>query len=189
MTMKKALIVSQAENTAAEEKLLRAEGFTKITVVSSGNEARRIIANDPDKELIVVSSPLSDEYGCELCITAAEYSPVILICSGDMLSDAEERLSESGVCVLSRPVGRAEFGNAVRAAVSSQNSMAGHEPESAEILTKIEEMRVISRAKCTLMQYLGFTESQAHRYIEKQAMNSRTTRLAVAAKLLRDYER
>ena len=49
-------------------------------------------------------------------------------------------------------------------------------------------MRLIDRAKCVLIQYLTMTEPQAHRYIEKQAMDTRTTRREVAQQILRTYE-
>ena len=49
-------------------------------------------------------------------------------------------------------------------------------------------MRLVDRAKCTLVQYLGFTEAQAHRYLEKQAMDMRMTRREVAEEILRTYE-
>ena len=50
-------------------------------------------------------------------------------------------------------------------------------------------MRLINRAKCTLIEYLKFTEPQAHRYIEKQAMNNRQTRREVAEKILKTYKK
>ena len=63
-----------------------------------------------------------------------------------------------------------------------KNSSAG----AAE--KKLEEMRLVGRAKCMLMQYRGLTEQQAHRQIEKQAMDSRQTRGAVALEILDTYE-
>lgn len=51
-----------------------------------------------------------------------------------------------------------------------------------------EEKRLIDRAKRTLMRYLGFTEPQAHRYIEKHAMDLRVTRTEVARGVLKIYE-
>lgn len=54
--------------------------------------------------------------------------------------------------------------------------------------TKIEDIKMIDRAKCILIQYLNMTESEAHRYIEKQAMDMRTTRKTIAEGILRTYE-
>ena len=39
------------------------------------------------------------------------------------------------------------------------------------------------------MKYLKFTEPQAHRYIEKQAMNNRQTRREAAQKIIDTYEK
>ena len=72
--------------------------------------------------------------------------------------------------------------------ISRTGSLAGVKKESADILSRIEEMRTINRAKTTLMKYLKFTEPQAHKYIEKQAMNNRQTRLEVAVRILAQYE-
>ena len=47
---------------------------------------------------------------------------------------------------------------------------------------------MIDRDKCILIQYLNMTESEAHRYIEKQAMDMRTTRKTIAEGILRTYE-
>ena len=60
--------------------------------------------------------------------------------------------------------------------------------ETAGLHHKIEEIRLIDRAKCVLIQYLGLTEPQAHRYIEKQAMDRRVSRREVAAGILAAYE-
>lgn len=51
-----------------------------------------------------------------------------------------------------------------------------------------EEMEIINRAKTTLMEYLGFTEPQAHRYIEKHAMDMRVTKIEIARNILKIYE-
>ena len=49
-------------------------------------------------------------------------------------------------------------------------------------------MKLINRAKFMLMQYLGFDENQAHKYLEKQAMDKRITRLEVAIEIIKIYE-
>ena len=63
------------------------------------------------------------------------------------------------------------------------------ESENMKLQKKIEEIRLIDRAKCILIQYLQMTEQQAHKYIEKQAMNLRQSKVSVAESLLKTYER
>ena len=60
--------------------------------------------------------------------------------------------------------------------------------EYSKLQTKIEEARLVNRAKCILIQYLKLTEPQAHRYIEKQAMDQRLSKTEVAQNILKTYE-
>ena len=53
---------------------------------------------------------------------------------------------------------------------------------------KLEELQLISRAKAVLIEYLKLTEPQAHRCIEKQAMDLGLTRRQVALNILKTYE-
>ena len=59
--------------------------------------------------------------------------------------------------------------------------------ELTKLKKKLDEIRVINRAKLALMTYLGFTEQQAHRYIEKEAMDMRCTKLEISEKVIRMY--
>ena len=60
--------------------------------------------------------------------------------------------------------------------------------ENLKLQNKADEIKLIDRAKKCLMQYLKFSEPQAHRYIEKQAMDTRQTRKEVAKRILSVYE-
>ena len=60
--------------------------------------------------------------------------------------------------------------------------------ENTELLRRMDALRSIDRAKCLLMQYLGMTEAQAHRYIEKQAMNLRVSKKVIAEHILKTYD-
>ncbi|MDD6278829.1 MAG: ANTAR domain-containing protein [Oscillospiraceae bacterium] len=189
--MERALIVSNSvRNTDTMQRLLDINGFFKLTKASSGSHARRIIS-DSEFELVIIDSPLPDEFGHELAITISEVTAagIILICRNDIAADMGERVSDSGICVISKPFAADAFLRLLKKIRDTRARMLGSKKENVSLLTKIEEMRLINRAKCTLMQYLKFTEPQAHRYIEKQAMNNRQTRKEVALKVLAAYER
>ncbi len=61
--------------------------------------------------------------------------------------------------------------------------------ESTDILCRIDDIRLINRAKSALMKYLQFTEPQAHHYLEKHAMNNRCTRREAAIHIINMYEK
>lgn len=188
--MNRVLIVSSSEETTSMiEQFLRADGVNRITAVSSGSEARRLMRTTTEISLVVINTPLPDEFGQELSVMIAEecQTGVILICGNDISSDIAGYVCESGIYVVSRPVSRILFSEAADLAAASHGGFVELKKESSDILIKTEEIRLISRAKATLMKYLKFTEPQAHRYIEKQAMNSRQTRRETALRILADY--
>jgi Response regulator with putative antiterminator output domain len=189
--MNRAIIVSSnSEVTELAEQLLRIEGCGRIASAASGNEARRLVKSDTEPELVIINTPLPDEFGQELAEMIAETTSagIILVCGSDVADDIADRVSDSGVNVISRPVTSDMLQRTVRLIIAARVRMAGVKKENADILARIEEMRTINRAKTTLMKYLKFTEPQAHKYIEKQAMNNRQTRLEVAQRILAQYE-
>ncbi|MCR4888721.1 MAG: ANTAR domain-containing protein [Ruminococcus sp.] len=190
--MNRAYIVSAPSNSLAMlEQAVRIEGFGSVAVISGCSEARRLIKGGASPDIIIINTPLSDEFGQELAETAAEETSagIILICSGDIADELADRLSDYGVTVLARPVSRETLSRHIRLITANRSRMSGLKKETPEIMNRIEEMRVINRAKTVLMKYLKFTEPQAHRYIEKQAMNNRQTRREVAERVIEQYEK
>ena len=188
--MEKILITAGSERVFSEVSgLLKICVNGKITRSSSGNETRRIInASEPD--LIIISTPLNDEFGTELAVTAAEKTSagIILLCSRQIFDEVSEKLEPYGVCVLSEPADPELFMHSVKLLDSGRARMMNIMKEYSRLQNRIEETRIISRAKCILVQYLKLTEAQAHRYIEKQAMDTRQSRSAVARSILTTYE-
>jgi len=188
--MNRAIIVSaDREEAALIEQTAQIEGYGSVAVISAGSEARRLIGRETEPDLIVICTPLQDEFGQELAEAAAEETSagIILICHSEIADELADRLSDYGVSVLARPISREALSRDIRMLSANLSRMSGLK-ESPEVLGRIEEIRVINRAKSALMKYLKFTEPQAHRYIEKQAMNNRQTRREVAEHIIKQYE-
>ena len=60
--------------------------------------------------------------------------------------------------------------------------------ENEQLKKTISNIKLINRAKLTLIQYLKMSEDEAHRYIEKQAMDLRITKVEIAKNILKIYE-
>lgn len=97
-------------------------------------------------------------------------------------------MEDYGVYVLEKPLNKQMFYQSIKLINASQKKLMGLRKENSKLQVKIEEIKLVDRAKCTLIQYLKFTESQAHRYIEKQAMDMRKTRYEIAQDILKTYE-
>lgn len=159
-----------------------------LNTVESGGQARRLLV-DSSFDLMVINAPLSDEDGRALAADTAlssDTSVILLVCSE--LADAAAGAEKAGALVLEKPLSRGTFEQAVRLAEATRRRMLGLKNENRLLQNKIEEIRLVDRAKCALIQVLRLTEPQAHRYIERQAMDRRISRREVAEGILRTYE-
>lgn len=170
-------------------ELLKAHDFSKITTVKSGSETRRLLSQN-DFGLIVINAPLPDESGEELSLMATEISlaGVILIVNSEIADDVSAKVEDYGVFVLPKPLNRQLFFQSLKLIAASQRRLLGLKHENIKLQQKIEDIRLVDRAKCALIQYLNITEPEAHRYIEKQAMDRRITKREVAESILNSYE-
>ena len=76
--MERAIIVS-ANNEFSElcEQLLRIEGCGRTAVAVSGSEARRLVKNNTEPDLVIINTPLSDEFGQELAEMIADSTAML----------------------------------------------------------------------------------------------------------------
>ena len=187
--MKRAIIVSQAGQEAETAgQVLRAAGFVKTAEVSGCAEARRYLTDDVLPDIMIINSPLPDESGHELALMAASAAAcgVIFIVPGNIADETADSFAGSGIRVITRPLNRKILTETIAELSAGTPAV---DKESPDLLIRIDEIRLINKAKRTLMEYLGFTEPQAHRYIEKQAMDNRQTRLEVAEKIISSYDK
>jgi len=109
--MAKALIVSAGNN--ANEYLARhigELGYTRPTIVASGGEARRRMDTN-DFEVVIINTPLPDEFGHELGTDAVEKTDagVILLAKTGTAEQIADKLQDFGVLVLAKPFTGAQF--------------------------------------------------------------------------------
>ncbi|WP_313340235.1 ANTAR domain-containing protein [Sedimentibacter sp.] len=188
--MDSVLIVSNSDKgITLLTQLLNDNGITKITSVKSGAEVRRLI-NMTEFDLTIIITPLPDEFGDNLAITITEISTsgVILITKHEVADEIEAKVEDYGILVVSNPIVRQVFYQAQKLALATKKRLSGLKNENIRLQNKIEEIRLVTRAKCVLIEYLNMTENQAHKYIEKQAMDLRTPRKEIAQNILKAYE-
>ena len=187
--MKRVLIVSSSERSQqAFAELLSQSAPPSVTMVSSGGAARRLLL-ESEYDLLLINTPLPDEFGQELAIRAARGGTgVLLVVRAEQEEETAAQVEDYGVFVLTRPLTRASFYQSVKLLQATQKRVDRLLEENRRLREKIEELRIVERAKYILIEHLGFNEEQAHRYIEKQAMDRRMTRRSVAEGILNTYE-
>ncbi len=184
-----ALIVANASaQQRALTDVLYHEKFNCV-VCTTAAEARRASLCRPF-DLFIINSGLSDEHGNELAMAVADANG----CGGIFVDDAmrvdqlADELNDCGIITLARPVAKTTLLDAVRLIKVSNARVRELKAQNEELKAKLEDMKFITRAKIALMRSLGYTEEQAHRYIEKKSMEMRVSRRKVAMDILNTYE-
>jgi len=187
--MQRALIVTSIQKDIEELSRILAEcGVNEYAYSASGSEARRMLL-ESDYEIVLINSPLTDEFGNALAVKATESNAgIIFLVRSEIAEQVSQKLEVDGIYVVGKPVNKPLFYQAVRMAVATNRRIVGIRQENVELKTKIEAIRTVDRAKCILIQYLSMTEVEAHKFIERQAMDMRITRKEVAEGIIRTYE-
>ena len=188
--MENGLIVSSSEKgTSFIKEMLNAASIQDIADLASCGEARRMLI-ERAFDLVVVNAPLRDESGEDFSrhVATNSLSQVILIVNHEFFEAASAACEVDGILTVSKPVNRALFWSALKLANAAQGRLKRMQDENSRLKQQIEDIRIIDRAKCLLISYLSMSEQEAHRYIEKQAMDMRSTRRGVAEGILKTYD-
>lgn len=181
------LIVTSGEKSAdALRAMLDPQVCTPIEVAGSCSEARRRFLDVP-YSLVLINAPLTDESGRQLASDLCASTPagVILLVRGELAAQVSEATARDGVITLGKPFSRAQLAEAVSVLAAVLHKLRRYEAENAELTRRLEELRITSRAKCLVMEQMHLSEDDAHRYLEKQAMDNRMTRLEFAKSVIR----
>ena len=140
-------------------------------------------------DVVIISTPLSDEFGLDLAaeLKNKTQAAFIVLTKSEIADEVQNKIKFTGAFVIGRPCGKSALLQAIRFADVAGESIKRLEQENVQLERQLEDVRAVSRAKACLMQYLNLTEEQAHRHIQKQAMDMRKTQRAVAEDVLKMY--
>lgn len=188
--MQNVLVVSSGEKAKVffDEMLKETEYGAKAYAYSCG-EARRLLI-ERSFDLCVINAPLSDESGEKFAtqIIGDKADQVILIVKSEFAEEVAAKVEDYGVFVLAKPFTRQSFFMVYRMAEAAYRRLNGVKAENDKLKRMLGEIKLISRAKCVLVEKEFVTEEEAHKLIEKRAMETRKTRGEIAAEILKKYE-
>jgi AmiR/NasT family two-component response regulator len=161
------VVCGQRETSEQLVNIISASIPGKHLFVISGAEARRKTGLY-EYEAVLIAGKLPDETPLELAESLAVNgcNGVMIVVERDALYDAHEVLDGTGVTILVKPL--------------TKDALL----HSIKLIVKVKEGGgTLEKAKLLLIQHKNFTEPQAHRYIQKLAMDKRLPR-EVAAQLI-----
>lgn len=183
------LVVSAAEKFRASLRaLLPTNRFDPLSHAGSVADARRLLL-ERQFDIVVISAPLPDEFGTRLALHAADSSSagILLLVKAEHYPDISARVSPYGILTLQKPTSPQIILQSFQLLCGTRERLRKMEQKAASLEDKMAEIRTVNRAKWLLIDRQGMTEAQAHRFIEKQAMDRCVTRKAVAEQIIARY--
>ncbi len=183
-----ALIVSPSERFDSLVKR-SLKGYVTIESKRSASLARRSIL-ERYYDLVLIDAPLSDEMGetFALDVVSECKASVLLAVPEEIYGEVADMVSDKGVLVVPKPVSKENLDRAIKYLTSIQETIRELEKKNLALEEKLEELKIISKAKALLVEKKKMTENDAHRYIGKQAMDSGLSRKRIAERIIEEYE-
>ena len=185
------VLIVTASDTFANSvmPLLPMTDYWPVTIVHSISEARRRVV-DTEFDIVLINAPLPDDFGMRLAIDICTNSGagVLLLVKNDLFNDIYAKVVGYGVITLSKPTNLQMVAQNLRILCATRERMRQMQARQATVEEKIEEIRLVNRAKWLLIECLSMTEPEAHRYIEKQSMDERISKREVAENIIKTYQ-
>ena len=154
-------------------------------IVTDFNEARRR-ASERIFNIIIVDFAEGD--GADFATDISDLSSTILLMVPPQHFDSiSYRVESYGILTITNPFDQFYFYNMIKIAIAVQYKMQVISSQTTKLKEKMEEIKLLNRAKLILIQNLNMSEQESHYYIEKEAMNRGMKKLAVAEQIIRTY--
>lgn len=183
------LVVSSADNFHnAMAAMLPEVSFQPIVKVQTVAAAQRAVA-ERNFDFVIINAPLKDDLGMRFAIdcSTSHNALVLFLIQNEIHGDIYAKVAEHGVFTLPKPMNKQSMDNALRWLLTAKRKLSGAEKKSNKMENKMEEIRLVNKAKWLLISNEGLLEPEAHRFLEKEAMDRCITKKQVAEEIIKKY--
>ncbi len=162
-------------------EMLTEEGFIVVGEAADGEQAVALARElRPDLVVCDVKMPKMDGITAAGLISADRIAPIVILTAFSQ-RDLIERARDAGaMAYLVKPFQKRDLLPAIEMALSRFAEIRALEREVGNLAERLEARKVIERAKGVLMAEHKMSEPQAFTWIQRTAMDKRTTMKAVA---------
>jgi response regulator NasT len=166
-------------------EMLEEEGFSVVGEAADGEQAVALATElGPDLVICDVKMPKMDGIAAAAQITEARIAPVVMLTAFSQ-RDLIERARDAGaMAYLVKPFQKRDLLPAIEMATSRFAEIRALEAEVTGLRERLEARKLIERAKGALMTRHGLSEPEAFRWIQRAAMDNRTSMKSVAELVL-----
>lgn len=190
-TVYSVLIVSSQENVSESiKRLSNDEKLYPIVTCQSISQARRLMI-DRDFDICIINSPLFDGNGIDFAIDSIHNKNmgIIMLTKSESYDEIYDKTYEYGVLLLAKPVTGQIYRQTLKLMLASREhvSRITETKSKKTIEERLNEIKIINNAKLLLIENKKITEEEAHRYLEKRAMDFRHSKVDVARDVINEY--
>lgn len=183
------LIVSASQRFSAALSGFLPEAVCSPVVTAASVSAAEQALSQRTFDFVFVNLPLPDDSGVRFALDSCGLggTVTVLFAAADVHDGICGRAAARGVYTLRKPVSRASMLQALDWMITTRERLRGYEKKVQPIERKMEEIRLVNRAKWLLISELKMSEPDAHHYIERRAMDRCVSKREVAEEIIRLY--
>lgn len=184
------LVISSNErfNEQLPELLDRVVYFP-VDVAKSVAAAERLLV-ERSYDLVLINTPLPDDFGARFAIDVSVNTNTValLFVKSDIYIGVYDKVADYGVFTIRKPLNSQMALQSLDFLKAARERLRCMEKKSLSLQEKMEEIKIVNQAKLLLISCLSMAEDEAHRYIEKQAMDRCVTRREIAENIIKTYK-
>jgi response regulator NasT len=187
MTAPKRVLIAEDEALIRLDlsEMLAEEGFEVVGQAVDGEQAVAMATElRPDLVIMDVKMPKKDGIDAAADIVGEQIAPVVILTAFSQRELIERARDAGAMAYLVKPFSKGDLLPAIELAVARYAETAALRKEVADISQRLEARKIIDRAKGLLMTHQKMTEPEAFRWIQRTAMDRRTSMQTVANAVL-----
>jgi two-component system, response regulator PdtaR len=166
-------------------EMLREEGYEVVGEAGDGQEAVELAERlNPDLVIMDVKMPRRDGIDAASEIASKRIAPIVVLTAFSQRELVERARDAGAMAYLVKPFSITDLIPAIELAVSRFSEISALENEVASLSDRLETRKLVERAKGLLQSKHQMTEPEAFKWIQRAAMDRRTTMKHVAEVVL-----
>ncbi|HEY0126242.1 MAG TPA: response regulator [Blastococcus sp.] len=167
------------------KEMLEEEGYSVVAEVGDGQQAvDRAKELGPDLVILDIQMPVLDGLSAAEQIASARVAPVIVLTAFSQRELVERARDAGAMAYLVKPFSKNDLVPAIEVARARFAEMTALDGEVRTLEERLETRKVVEKAKGQLMAQQGITEAEAFRWIQRTAMNQRTSMKVLAQSIV-----
>jgi two-component system, response regulator PdtaR len=166
-------------------EMLREEGYEVVGEAGDGQEAVELAESlQPDLVIMDVKMPRRDGIDAASEIASKRIAPIVVLTAFSQRELVERARDAGAMAYLVKPFSITDLVPAIELALSRFAEISALEQEVATLSDRLETRKLVERAKGLLQSKHKMTEPEAFKWIQRAAMDRRTTMRRVAEVVL-----